>query len=129
MAARSQYGMLNDGVRFHVMTHLIQETVNCGKSMLATSIVSREDPSDSGSNPKETGTIQNLIQKDRVLGAVRRTVTSNVFVFNTSCQLGLHICLFLSITVFCSFQPGVNCFWVRSMFKNKLLIEHGEGNL
>ena len=85
MAVRSHYGMLNDGVRFHVITHLIRETVNCGKSMLATSIVSREDPSDSGSNPKETGTIQNLIQKDRVLGAVRRIVTFNVFVFSTLC--------------------------------------------
>lgn len=70
VAVRSQYGMLNDGARFHVISHLIRETINCGKSMLATSIVSREDPSDSGSNPKETGTIQNLIQKDRVLGAV-----------------------------------------------------------
>ena len=85
VAVRSQYGMLNDGARFHVISHLIRETINCGKSMLATSIVSREDPSDSGSNPKETGTIQNLIQKDRVLGAVRPKVIYSVFVFNTSC--------------------------------------------
>lgn len=34
------YGMLDDGARFHLLSHLIRETVNIGKSMLATSIVS-----------------------------------------------------------------------------------------
>lgn len=63
--------MLDDGARFHVISHLIRETVNCGKSMLATSIAGRDDSSDSGSNLKESGTVQNLIHKDRVLAAVR----------------------------------------------------------
>ncbi|CAK9175598.1 unnamed protein product, partial [Ilex paraguariensis] len=70
LAFRSQYGMLDDGARFHVVSHLIRETVNCGKSMLATSIVGRDDSSESGHNPKETSTIHNLIHKDQVLVAV-----------------------------------------------------------
>ncbi|KAH7567643.1 hypothetical protein JRO89_XS07G0111300 [Xanthoceras sorbifolium] len=60
----------DDGSRFHVIAHLIRETVNCGKSMLAISIVGRDDSSESGSNSKETSSIQNLIQKDRVLAVV-----------------------------------------------------------
>ncbi|XP_057986936.1 BEACH domain-containing protein B isoform X2 [Hevea brasiliensis] len=70
LALRSQYGMLDDGARTHVISHLIRETVNCGKAMLATAIVGRDDSSDLGSNSKDTGSIQNLIQKDRVLAAV-----------------------------------------------------------
>lgn len=69
LAVRSQYGTLDDGARFHVIAHLIRETVNCGKSMLAVSIMGRDD-AESGSNAKETGSIHNLIQKDRVLAAV-----------------------------------------------------------
>ncbi|KAJ7958905.1 BEACH domain-containing protein [Quillaja saponaria] len=69
LTVRFQYGMLNDGARFHVISHLIRETVNVGKSMLATSIMGRDD-SDLSSNLKETGSIHNLIQKDRVLAAV-----------------------------------------------------------
>lgn len=69
LAVKSKYGMLNDGARFHVISHLIRETVNCGKSVLATSIVGRDDSSDSVNNPKEIGAIHNLIQKDRVLAA------------------------------------------------------------
>nr|GLL18344.1 BEACH domain-containing protein B isoform X1 [Ipomoea trifida] len=69
LAVRSHYGMLDDGARFHVIAHLIRETVSCGKSMLATSIVGREDSADSSSNPKEGSSIHNLIQKDRVLSA------------------------------------------------------------
>lgn len=74
LAVRSQYGMLNDGTRFHVISHLIRETVNCGKSMLASSIMGRDD-SDSGSSVRESGSIQNLIQKDRVLAAVSLLLT------------------------------------------------------
>ncbi|XP_031393123.1 BEACH domain-containing protein B isoform X2 [Punica granatum] len=70
LAVRSRYGMLDDGARFHIISHLIRETVNCGKSILATSIAGRDDSSDSGSNSKESGTIHSLIQKDRVLTAV-----------------------------------------------------------
>ncbi|XP_057974811.1 BEACH domain-containing protein B isoform X2 [Malania oleifera] len=70
LAARSQYGMLDDGARFHVISHLLREAVSCGKSILATSIAGRDDSSDSGSNRRETGAIHNLIQKDRVLAAI-----------------------------------------------------------
>ncbi|XAR62070.1 hypothetical protein NMG60_11016665 [Bertholletia excelsa] len=81
LAVKSQYGMLDDGARFHVISHLIRETVNCSKSMLATSIMGRDESTDLGSNPKETGTLQNLIQKDRVLAAfadeVKHIMTSN----------------------------------------------------
>ncbi|KAK2659945.1 hypothetical protein Ddye_006478 [Dipteronia dyeriana] len=70
LAVRSQYGTLDDGSRFHVIAQLIRETVNCGKSILAISIMGRDDSSDSGSNLKETASIQNLIQKDRVLAVV-----------------------------------------------------------
>lgn len=67
---RSQYGMLDDGARFHLLSHLIRETVNVGKSMLATSLVNRDDNLEPNYNSKEAGSIQNLIQKDRVLAAV-----------------------------------------------------------
>ncbi|KAK7353018.1 hypothetical protein VNO80_18450 [Phaseolus coccineus] len=67
---RSEYGTLDDGVRFHLLSHLIRETVNIGKSMLATSIASRDDASDPNYNSKDASSIQNLIQKDRVLTAV-----------------------------------------------------------
>lgn len=67
---RSQYGMLDDGARFHLLSHLIRETVNIGKSMLATSLVSRDDTLDPNYNLKDAGSIQNLIQKDRVLAAI-----------------------------------------------------------
>jgi hypothetical protein len=70
LAVRSQFGLLNEDARFHVISHLIRESVNCGKSLLATSIVGRDDNSDLGSFSKETGWIHNLIQKDRVLAAV-----------------------------------------------------------
>ncbi|KAJ9567814.1 hypothetical protein OSB04_003780 [Centaurea solstitialis] len=70
LAVRSQFGMLDDGARFHVIAHLIREAVDCGKLMLATSLIGRDDTLDTGSISKETGTIQNLIQKDRVLAAV-----------------------------------------------------------
>lgn len=70
LAVRSQYGMLDDGARFHVVSHFIRETVNIGKSMLASSLVGKDDLSDPSSNFKETGSIQNIIQKDRVLAAV-----------------------------------------------------------
>lgn len=67
---RSQYGMLDDGARFHLLSHLIRETVNIGKSMLATSLVSRDDTLDPNYNLKDAGSIQNLIQRDRVLAAI-----------------------------------------------------------
>ncbi|KAG8632803.1 hypothetical protein MANES_18G056822v8 [Manihot esculenta] len=70
LAIRFQYGMLDDGARTHVISHLIRETVNCGKAMLATAIVGKDDSPDLGSNSKDTGSIQNLIQKDRVLAAL-----------------------------------------------------------
>lgn len=70
LALRAQYGMLDDGARFHVISHLILETVSCGKSMLATSIMGRDDSVEVSSNIKEAGFIYNLIQRDRVLASV-----------------------------------------------------------
>ncbi|XP_073008552.1 BEACH domain-containing protein B isoform X1 [Typha latifolia] len=70
LTVRSHYGVLDDGARFHVISHLILETVICGKSMLATSILGRDDPFEGNSNKKEAGFILNLIQKDRVLTMV-----------------------------------------------------------
>lgn len=69
LSVRSRYGMLDDGARFHVISHLIRETVNFGKSILATSIAGRDGSSNLGSSSKE-GSIHSLIQKDRVLTAV-----------------------------------------------------------
>nr|XP_029116201.1 BEACH domain-containing protein B isoform X4 [Elaeis guineensis] len=69
LALRSQYGMLDDGARFHVISHLILETVSFGKSMLATSIMGRDDSVEVSSNTKEAGFIYNLIQRDRVLAS------------------------------------------------------------
>ncbi|KAL8487834.1 hypothetical protein ACS0TY_024230 [Phlomoides rotata] len=69
-AVRSQYGKLDGGVRIHVISSLIRETINCGKSMLAMNILGSEDASDFGSKSKEGTSILNFIQKDRLLGAV-----------------------------------------------------------
>lgn len=69
LAVRYQYGMLDDGTRFHVISHLIRETVSCCKSLLATSMMGRDDSSDLGGVPPDMGAVHNLIQKDRVLVA------------------------------------------------------------
>ncbi|KAF4394946.1 hypothetical protein F8388_017674 [Cannabis sativa] len=79
---------LNDGARFQVVSHLIRETVNCGKSVLASTIMGKDD-SDAGSNLKELGSIHNLIQKDRVLIAVADE-TSYVKTLNTDRIRQLH---------------------------------------
>uniref|UniRef100_A0A8R7UR94 BEACH domain-containing protein lvsC n=1 Tax=Triticum urartu TaxID=4572 RepID=A0A8R7UR94_TRIUA len=68
LRVRSHYGELDDGARFHVISHLILETVIYGKSMLATSILGKDDSAEANSN-KESGFILNLVQKDRVLAA------------------------------------------------------------
>ncbi|KAL5705340.1 hypothetical protein ACHQM5_023655 [Ranunculus cassubicifolius] len=70
LSVRSQYGSLDDGARFHVISRLIRETINSGKSMLATSIGAMDNMSDTGSSIKDAGAIHTLIQKDRVLSAV-----------------------------------------------------------
>lgn len=70
LAVRSQYRMLNNDARVHVVSHLIRETVSCSKSILANSIISTDDSSDTGVFFKETGYIHNLIQKERVTAAV-----------------------------------------------------------
>lgn len=67
---RSQCEMIDDGARFHVISHLIRETVQRGKSMLLKNIQGKEDLSDFGINMKEAGTIHNLIQKECLLSAV-----------------------------------------------------------
>nr|XP_027094520.1 BEACH domain-containing protein B isoform X2 [Coffea arabica]XP_027094521.1 BEACH domain-containing protein B isoform X3 [Coffea arabica] len=69
LAVRSHYGISDDGARIHVLSHLIRETVNCSKLVLASSM-SRDDSSDLGGNPKEPSAFHNLIQKDRVIAAV-----------------------------------------------------------
>lgn len=69
LMVRAQYGDLDDGARFHVISHLILETVNSTKSMLASSISGRDDSAEASSNPKEAGFILNLIQRDRILSA------------------------------------------------------------
>ncbi|CAM8878100.1 unnamed protein product [Rhodiola kirilowii] len=70
LSVRSQYGMIEDGARFHVISHLIRETVICGKSLLASSIAGMDESSDPGYSDKETSTIQSLIQADKVLAAI-----------------------------------------------------------
>ncbi|KAK1275119.1 hypothetical protein QJS04_geneDACA005727 [Acorus gramineus] len=70
LATRKLSGMLDDGARFQLISHLIRETVNFGKSVIATSILGREDPSDASSSMKEISSISNLIQKERLLVAV-----------------------------------------------------------
>ncbi|CAI9292050.1 unnamed protein product [Lactuca saligna] len=70
LAVRSQFGMLDDGARIHVIPHLFREAVDCGKLMLETSIVGRDESLDTSSVSKEFGTIHNLIQKDCVRIAV-----------------------------------------------------------
>ncbi|KAM6596704.1 hypothetical protein CsatA_007228 [Cannabis sativa] len=88
LVVRSQCKTLNDGARFQVVSHLIRETVNCGKSVLASTIMGKDD-SDAGSNLKELGSIHNLIQKDRVLIAVADE-TSYVKTLNTDRIRQLH---------------------------------------
>ncbi|XP_062098924.1 BEACH domain-containing protein B isoform X2 [Humulus lupulus] len=88
LVVRSQCKTLNDGARFQVISYLIRETVNCGKSVLASTIMGKDD-SDSGSNLKELGSIHNLIQKDRVLLAVADE-TSYVKTLNTDRTRQLH---------------------------------------
>ncbi|KAK1322909.1 hypothetical protein QJS10_CPA02g00135 [Acorus calamus] len=70
LATRKLSGMLDDGARFQLISHLIRETVNFGKSVIATSILGREDSSDASSSVKEISSISNLIQKERLLVAV-----------------------------------------------------------
>lgn len=77
--------MLDDGARIHVISHLIRETINCGKSMLATSIMDRDGLSDSSCNSKEGTSIRNLIQKDRLLSAVSTKITLSHFLNIIGC--------------------------------------------
>ncbi|XP_040380752.1 BEACH domain-containing protein B-like isoform X2 [Oryza brachyantha] len=68
LIARSQYGILDDGARYHVLSHLILETIICGKSMLVPNILGRDESMEIGNN-KETGFILSFVEKDRVLAA------------------------------------------------------------
>ncbi|XP_062179129.1 BEACH domain-containing protein B-like [Phragmites australis] len=68
LIVRSQYGQLDDGARFHVLSHLILETVISGKSIFVNNILGRDDSVEINNN-KETGFILSFIQKDRVLAA------------------------------------------------------------
>lgn len=82
LTVRSQYGMLDDGARFHVISHLILETLNFGKSMLVSSILGREESFEVSSNAMDAGSIFNLIQKDRVLAAVSLKFSSSINLIN-----------------------------------------------
>uniref|UniRef100_A0ACD5UJ10 Uncharacterized protein n=1 Tax=Avena sativa TaxID=4498 RepID=A0ACD5UJ10_AVESA len=64
LIVRSHYGQLDDGARFHVLSHLILETIIYGKSMFVTNISGRDDSIEVNSN-KEAGFILSFIQKDR----------------------------------------------------------------
>ncbi|XP_078166919.1 binding protein isoform X2 [Carex rostrata] len=68
LKVRSEYGGLDDGARYHIISHLLLETVIIGKSMLATSMLGYETV-DTGNNNKEESFILNLLQKERVLSA------------------------------------------------------------
>ncbi|KAJ0974642.1 hypothetical protein J5N97_016607 [Dioscorea zingiberensis] len=69
LTIRSQHGMQDDGARFHIISHLLLETINSAKALLATSMLFREDSYEASSSMKEAANIMNLIQKDRVLAA------------------------------------------------------------
>ena len=69
--ARAQVGSQDDGARFHLISQLIRETVKYGKSMLVTSIADRDSLEDPSSSLSEAGSVNSLLQKDRVVAAVR----------------------------------------------------------
>lgn len=62
--AREQIGNMDDGARVHVISKLIQESIEIGKSMLATSMVEKEKKLESDSS------VQSLLQRERVVAAV-----------------------------------------------------------
>lgn len=73
--------------------------------MLATSIVSRDDSVESGSSAKEGSTIHNLIQKDRVLSAVRLGIVNFVLCHLIFCTFQKTISLFACVSV------AIRAFW------------------
>lgn len=87
LTARAKYRILDGGARFHVISHLILETLNFGKPMLVSSILGREEPFEVSSNAMEAGTIFHLIQKDRVLAAVSLKPCQNSFTNPTADSL------------------------------------------
>lgn len=62
--------MLDAGARLYKISHLLQETIKYGRSLLVTTLSGRDDLSDLSSDLGDSGAIYNLIQKDRVLAAV-----------------------------------------------------------
>lgn len=69
LKVRSEYGGLDDGARYHIISHLLLEMVISGKSMLATSMLGHETV-ETGNNNRGESFILNLLQKDRVFSAV-----------------------------------------------------------
>lgn len=66
--ARVKIGKMDDGARIHVVSQLIQETMDIAKSMLAASMVEK------GKKPESTiseSSVQGLLQRDRVVAAVQ----------------------------------------------------------
>lgn len=87
MKVRSEYGGLDDGARYHIISHLLLETVIIGKSMLATSMLGYETV-DTGNNNKEESFIVNLLQKERVLSAVCSLLLVFLFISMLKAILG-----------------------------------------
>ncbi|EPS68659.1 hypothetical protein M569_06109, partial [Genlisea aurea] len=69
LVVRSQYGVLDGGARFHVISNLIRETINCGKAMLVTSNTGSDNLPEFLSNSKQWSTVFNFIQKDKLFTA------------------------------------------------------------
>lgn len=64
---------MDDGARVHVISKLIQESIEIGKSMLATSMVEKEKKLESDSS------VQSLLQRERVVAAVFTVISFAMF--------------------------------------------------
>lgn len=95
--------MLDEGSRFHITSHLILEIVNYGKSILATSILGRDDSFEVTNNTKDAGFILSLIQRDRVLSSVFFQFTFLIHANILLGDLGIHSDLKVICKEICSF--------------------------
>lgn len=64
--ARGQIGGMDDGARFQMVSQLIQETIEHGKSILVNSSSDKREQ-DASSN---SASVHSLLQQDRVIAAV-----------------------------------------------------------
>lgn len=65
--ARAKLGKLDDGARIHIISRLIQETIDIGKYMLVTSMVEKGKKADLTISESS---VQSLLQRDRIVAAV-----------------------------------------------------------